>query len=291
MAKSKKVKSAERFSNFEEAFMCPLCEKSMKVIDFKSMICTKNHTFDFAKQGYVNLLTGPSNSHYKKELFEARHKIIMESNLYTSMHAIIANVIMENMQVSSDALTVLDVGCGEGSHLHKIVTECNTPIRGIGLDISKEGIALASKRYENYIWIVGDLAESPFKDQSIHTILNIFSPSNYKEFKRLLVRDGLVIKVVPGPGYLKELREMFFDDRSKKVYQNKETVSLFKKHFRLLDTFTLRYTKNIHKDELKDLVAMTPLSWSSNQARSDAYVNQDAAEITVDVNILVGIRR
>lgn len=60
------------------------------------------------------------------------------------------------------------------------------------------------------------MAKSPFGDQSFHIILNILSPSNYKEFKRLLVQDGLVIKVVPRPDYLKELREVLYDDMEKK---------------------------------------------------------------------------
>ncbi len=106
--------------------------------------------------------------------------------------------------------------CGEGSHLQRIIEGSNIPATGIGLDISKDGILLASKRYENSIWIVGDLAKSPFGDQSFHIILNILSPSNYKEFKRLLVQDGLVIKVVPRPDYLKELREVLYDDMEKK---------------------------------------------------------------------------
>lgn len=71
----------------------------MKVVDFKSFNCVENHTFDFAKQGYLNLLTRSSNSHYKEELFEVRHKIIMESSLYTSVHEMIANIIIEQMSV------------------------------------------------------------------------------------------------------------------------------------------------------------------------------------------------
>ncbi|WP_375162545.1 putative RNA methyltransferase [Paenibacillus sp. Pae15] len=33
-------------SQFESTFRCPLCKSSMKIVDFKSLICSKQHTFD-----------------------------------------------------------------------------------------------------------------------------------------------------------------------------------------------------------------------------------------------------
>jgi len=104
---------------------------------------------------------------------------------------------------------VADLGCGEGSHLQYISKEwAHTPWSGFGLDISKEAIALAAKKYANRIWLVGDLAHLPFAAQSFHVLLNILSPSNYREFKRIMVPCGIVIKVVPRSQYLKELRDV-----------------------------------------------------------------------------------
>ena len=211
-------KSAERVSEVAAAFRCPHCKCSMSVIDHKSLICTNHHTFDFTKQGYVNLMTHPSTSHYSKELFETRHSIIMESNLYNSMHETISKVIKEHTDISPKPLMVVDLGCGEGSHLQKIVDTCHIPsLTGVGLDIAKEGIMMAAKRYEDPIWLVGDLANSPLQDRSFHVILNILSPANYDEFKRMLAQDGIVIKVVPSTHYLNELRESLFEDNEKRL--------------------------------------------------------------------------
>jgi 23S rRNA (guanine745-N1)-methyltransferase len=162
---------------------------------------------------------------------------------------------------------------------------------GVGLDISKEGIVMAAKKYKDPIWLVGDLAISPLEDQSFHVILNIFSPSNYKEFKRILVPNGLVIKVVPRSNYLKELREALFDDLKKKVYKNDATVSLFKKHFYLSDVINLCFTKKLNQAELENLVQMSPLAWTSDQAHIDAFVNRGSSEITIDLDILIGLNK
>lgn len=261
----------------------------MTVVDSKSLVCSQNHTFDFTKQGYVNLMTHPSKSQYNQELFEARHKVIIESHLYAMMHEKITNVLRDYTGPLDKPFMVVDLGCGEGSHLQKILDGCMIPtMTGIGLDISKEGIVMAAKRYKNPIWLVGDLAKSPLQDHSFHVILNILSPSNYEEFKRILAPNGLVIKVVPRSNYLKELREAIFDREEKKNYSNDKTVSLFKKHFQLIDMVHLNYSKNLSRDELINLVGMTPLAWSSDKAHIEAFLNRENTEITVDLDILVG---
>ena len=289
---SKKENSAKRVSENIFAFKCPLCDHEMRVVDQKSLICSNNHTFDFAKQGYLNLMTQQSNSHYSKELFEARHKIINDSELYEEMHKSISNVIKNSMDTSIDPFLIVDLGCGEGSHLQRIIDECGIEaVTAVGLDIAKEGIVTAAKRYENLIWLVADLAKSPLADHSFHIILNILSPSNYKEFKRMLVDDGFVIKVVPGSNYLKEVREALFESSEKKDYKNDDTISLFKEHFKLIHNMNLNYTKILNKEELLNLVRMTPLAWSGDQDRINAFSNQDSAEITIDLEVLVGMNK
>jgi 23S rRNA (guanine745-N1)-methyltransferase len=158
----------------------------------------------------------------------------------------------------------------------------------VGLDISKEGIVMASKRYGDSIWIVGDLAKSPFRDKAFHAIVNLLSPSNYSEFKRLLHPGGLVIKAIPRPKYLIELRDELFDRTGKKVYQNDPTVSLFKEHFQLREAIEVSYTQQLSQAELRDIVQMTPLTWPADRDRIETFLDQGVAEITVDVEILVG---
>lgn len=287
---NRRINRAIQLEKFVHVLKCPICEREMKVADLKSLICSKNHTFDITKQGYVNLLSRPSSAtSYTKELFRARHHVITESNLYQPMHEGIARVIKNHFSDFQGPLFVGDLGCGEGSHLKKIVDQWNDErIIGIGLDLAKEGILLAAKKYSQGIWFVGDLANTPFQDQTLHVILNILSPANYKEFKRILAGNGLVLKVIPRQGYLRELREFLYRDEKKKKYKNEDTETLFMQHFHLKDEIHLCYTKDIQQEELKQLVQMTPLTWSAEKQRIDEYILQDSAPITVDITILVG---
>ncbi|NSL50992.1 methyltransferase domain-containing protein [Bacillus sp. P2(2020)] len=291
----KKIKSAMRVKEIEFAFRCPICHHPLIVDDLRMMVCAKRHTFDFSKQGYVNLLTRQINSQYTKELFEARRKIICETELYGKMHQLIASIIEEHFDNTLKAndrqsqMFLVDIGCGEGSHLHKIVENCKLKASGIGLDIAKEAILMAAKRHDELIWLVGDLANTPFADQTFHVILNILSPSNYDEFKRIVAEKGIVIKVVPRTEYLKELRQTLFKGQEKSIYQNDKTISLFKDHFRTVEVSNIRYCKKLKKEELKNLVEMTPLAWTADQQRIESFVNQEMSEITIDLDLLVGV--
>src|SRR5699024_4614897 len=145
----------------------------------------------------------------------------MESNLYSSLHKKVSEIIGKHLDEFHYPTIIFDAGSGEGSHLQKIINECrDRAITGIGLDIAKEGIIMASKNYHNPIWLVGDFANIPQIDLSSHVFLNIRSSANYIEFKRILDPEGIIVKIVPRTNYLKELQEVIFTNSNKKAYTN-----------------------------------------------------------------------
>ncbi|MHA6252823.1 putative RNA methyltransferase [Oceanobacillus sp. CAU 1775] len=285
-----KKKPTELVRTFEGSFRCPLCESEIRINSDKSMVCTKNHTFDFAKQGYVNMLNRAGNTQYNKELFTARHDIIIESNLYDVLHERISEVMKKKLNIQERAL-VLDAGSGEGSHLNRILQKNGSErLTGIGIDISKEGIRMAASKYKDAIWFVGDLANIPVADEAIQVILNILSPANYQEFKRVLDSDGLMIKVVPGTNYLKEFRQAIFDNTENESYGNEEIISLFKTHFQTVHIEKVNDKRQLTKNELKNLVHMSPLGWNAKQEVIEELLNRDKFEITIDLDILIGMK-
>lgn len=289
---TKKEESAKVVSEVVDVFRCPICHQSMKVVDLKSLICSNNHTFDFAKQGYINLLTRPSNQRYDKKLFKARQKIIIESNLYASLHGQISKIIMEHLGEAHNPTVILDAGCGEGSHLQRILDEWhNGATTGIGLDIAKEGIIIASKNYQNPVWLVGDLVNIPLTDRSCHVVLNILSPANYLEFKRILAPGGIIVKILPHPNYLKELREVIFAGSNKETYTNDEAISLFKQHFDLASDFKFSHFKKLDQAEIMNLIQMSPLAWNAGKEKIDFLINRGFSGVTVDLDILVGVNK
>jgi len=286
---TKREKSARYVRQFESMFACPICQSSMKVYELKSLICSNNHAFDFTKQGYVNLLTHPPKTKYSKDLFEARKTIIADDGLFDPLTETIAEFLKQ-----TNSATILDTGCGEGSHLvnicDRIRADEKKTVTGTGIDIAKEGIFTAAKNYPEMIWVVADLANTPFQDKQFDVILNILSPSNYTELNRLLKPDGYVMKVVPGSGYLKELREAFFDETDKQSYTNAQTVALFEEHFQMTDRLSVQYTKELDPSSMSSLIKMTPLTWTIPGEKVQSFIESNTNQITVDLEILIGRR-
>ncbi|KYD04450.1 putative RNA methyltransferase [Saccharococcus caldoxylosilyticus] len=288
---SKKIICAKLINKFEKIFQCPICSSPMGIVDLKSLVCSNNHTFDIAKQGYVNLMTRPLATKYDKELFESR-KIIAENGFFEPLHKMISEWIKNEVRLEGETVKILDTGCGEGSHLSSIKQKISFPsageVLGVGIDIAKEGILVAAKNHYNMIWCVADLAHSPFKDNTFDVILNILSPANYREFQRLLNGNGIVIKVIPRSDYLKELREVFFDEPEKQSYSNQKTVRRFNANFEAVDKFRLCYSVSLNQSLIPPLIRMTPLSWSATAEKVQALLNMNVGEITIDLDILVG---
>lgn len=273
---SKRAQSIQKLQQQVEIFACPLCKQQMSVNNEGKMSCPSNHSFDVAKQGYIYLLSRPVQSMYGKELFQSRNEVIT-AGLYDKMQQTIAQEIMTKQAV------ILDTGCGEGSHLHRICQQLDGAV-GIGVDISKEGIMAAAKFYEEQLWCVGDLANSPYNEASFDVILNILSPANYEEFKRLLKPGGKVIKVVPQENYLKELRVQAFADSEKENYTNEQTVARFKASFNTVDVKRVTYTIPLKPELVQKLLEMTPMGWHIEQKE-----NIELQQITIDLDILIGM--
>ncbi|MCH5584259.1 methyltransferase domain-containing protein [Shimazuella sp. AN120528] len=192
----------------------------------------------------------------------------------------------------NERMYILDAGCGEGSSLSSLREKISAPTTndflGIGMDISREGIDLASQDNTNLIWCIGDIANSPFEANQFHFILNILSPSNYAEFKRILTDDGRVIKVIPEKNYLHELRNLFYEHTDKQIYSNQKSLERFRDHFKLLDVKRIQYRITLNSTLIKPLIQMTPLSWRATDMQLQQLLDANSKTITVDLAILLG---
>ncbi|MCR8846398.1 methyltransferase domain-containing protein [Paenibacillus sp. SC116] len=287
-------------TNYQHVFTCPICSQVMEVHS-RSLVFRNRHSFDIAKHGYVNLLSRAHNTKYDKELFAARKKISADGFFEPLIEQLYRMIVYAYTDVYRDAdrtthgmIKILDAGCGEGSHLSDIqrrLTE-HTSYKhlGVGIDIAKEGISLASRNGAvlDTVWCVADIANCPFADRSFDIILNVLSPANYTEFQRLLTDDGLFIKVIPESNYLQQIRSVFYGQTDKDMYTNEQTLELFKRHFQLLDIQRVQYEASLNKEQIKQLIRMTPLSWGASEEAMRKLSRRKQMEITFDYSILIG---
>lgn len=287
MKLSKKMQNVKVMENNERLFSCPICSSVMMLEDQVRFVCTNGHSFDFAKSGYVNLAPQAHTTKYDKSLFEARTAVMSSGFFEPIIHKLVEQVNEQIRHV--DNPVILDAGCGEGTHLSTIHAQLPTEAVGIGIDLAKEGIVAASKTYPGFIWSVADLAAMPFLDEQIDVILNVLSPANYAEFTRLLKPGGAVVKVVPESGYLKELREVFYE--GKPLKEESDPVVRFAEHFDSVQSERVTYTFKLPEGLLAPLIHMTPLAWGAGEEKIEEALRMGIREITIDLRVIWGIRR
>ena len=270
----------QRFAS-ATAFACPICQENLALVE-SSLKCCNRHSFDLAKFGYVNLAPQIKQSaNYDKENFQNRQQIL-EAGFYQA----ILEVVSDLLSNSKNAKTILDIGCGEGFYSRKL-QESHLDKTFYAFDISKDSVQIAAKSEPNWAvnWFVGDLARLPIKDASMDILLDIFSPANYGEFRRVLSKDGILIKVIPTKNHLKEIRQKVQDQLTNKDYSNQDIKNHFQEHFTILSSQTASLTKTITAEQLQALLSMTPLLFHIDQTKIDW---SQLTEITIEAEILVG---
>jgi len=112
------------------------------------------------------------------------------------------------LKLFQDSEKVLDMGCGEGTRLNTLLKA--TKLNGkqlIGIDASKIAIDSARKQYPAIKFLVGDLEELPFKDNSFDLLYSayvfehlIHPEKVLNEAKRVLKSSGALVIIAPNFG-------------------------------------------------------------------------------------------
>ena len=192
--------------------ICPVCGLPLSVCA-NTYKCVNNHSFDIAKEGYVNLLrnqrSGDSIGDSKQSARSRRD--FLNKNYYRLLQNSLTELFADKQG------SVLDICCGEGYYTSALGE--NAALHVYGFDISKEMIRLASKR-GNATYFVANLATIPVADESFDYAVHLFAPFQEKEFSRILKKGGKLYTVIPGKNHLYGLKQVLYDS----PYYNDENL-------------------------------------------------------------------
>lgn len=285
-------------------FQCPRCGAPYCGVHGNSLVCSNGHAIDFNKHGFLHFLSGQANDEYGTALFAARRRLL-QAGLFDPLVEAVCDCMSPHPQ------TILDVGTGEGTPAAKLLENrsgkkpgsnpdsayCSAPAPEnqtdvlVGFDISKAGITLATQLACNAFFCVANLRELPFREGAFSTVVEFFSPSDYREFNRMLTDGGLLIKVVPEPDHLKELRSLLFADGDRRrTYSNDAVLSLFKSHYPNATSSTIRYRFAVPEELRASLVQMSPLQWGREVDAPQGSELAELSRVTIAARILVGKR-
>ena len=187
-----------------DALCCPVCGGSLSLRG-KAVSCARGHSFDIAREGYINLLRSQKSGDRmgdSKESARSRRDFL-DKGYYRPLR---------------DALTalfagrrgnVLDICCGEGYYTAALAE--NPALAVYGFDLSREMVRLAAKR-GGATCFVANLASIPVADGSFDYATHLFAPFHEREFSRVLRPGGTLYSVVPGRRHLWALKERLYDE-------------------------------------------------------------------------------
>ncbi|WP_137597156.1 methyltransferase domain-containing protein [Paucilactobacillus kaifaensis] len=277
------MKKREKSQNFVgqhlKLFRCPICQSPMEAINGNSLVCEQNHSIDFNKHGFLYFLQRAVETEYDQSMLSARRNLLT-AGLFQPIVEQLAQQLPKKSQM------ILDVGCGEGTPLVSLERLRQDQDTAIGFDISKDGINLATQLLSNAFFCVADLRKLPFMNQSFDAVIEIFSPSDYGEFNRVLKPGGTLLKVIPNAEYLVELRRLLYPSGEHAKYDNTNVIELFKKHYPQTTVQTIKYQFQVPANLTAAIVKMTPLHWGKNARELTETQLTQLKTVTVDVTLL-----
>ena len=258
---------------------CPLCGGAFSRKE-NSYICEKRHTYDIARQSYVNFVPGQKEMFYKKELFESRAKVF-EAGVYAPVVERLSEAI--DRYVTRENPVLLDAGCGEGYYTKAVCP--GREMTRIGFDLSKDAVKLAARGPKKALFFAADLKNIPVQDGTIDVLLDIFTPANYAEFGRVLAPEGLVMKLAPRSGYLKELRTLAGDKLRHQEYDGGDVERYVHEKMNVLAQEAITYSLEVSRETAYHLARMTPMLAGIDV---DALDLSGMTQITIDETLYIG---
>ena len=260
-----------------KSLMCPVC-KSELIKSENTIKCANSHSFDIAREGYVNLLTGSKSGSLigdNRDMARSRKSFLDKGHFEPAAK----DLCLTLSELKPER--VLDICCGEGYYTQMITDVCDTEI--YGFDISKEMIRLAAKRKCNATFFVANMSDIPLADSSIDCAVHLFAPFCEKEFLRVIRPGGYLISVCPGAEHLWEMKAVLYDT----PYKNEEICPE-------LEGFTLKKAFNsIHTahltccEDIDALFKMTPYYYHTSPKDKEKLLALDSLETKIDFYIRI----
>jgi 23S rRNA (guanine745-N1)-methyltransferase len=238
----------------EAPWRCPVCRDPLALADGRRRwACPAGHSFDVAREGYVNLLIAgqrrrrpPGDS---QEMVTARRRFLA-SGAYDPLSAAVARAV-----ASEQPDVILDVGCGEGRHTQVL----KAPLV-LGIDVARGAVAAAARTDDTGWYAVASAADLPLADAAIDVAVNVFGPVFADELARVVRPGGAVVMAHPGPAHLPALRALIYPDA--RPHEVKPPLRDAGKWFSQCSAHDVTFTVPVRDAaSLRDLYAMTPYWW------------------------------
>jgi 23S rRNA (guanine745-N1)-methyltransferase len=233
--------------------VCPMCGGALEHSP-PAVRCAAGHSFDVARQGYVNLLAGGARAATGDtvEMVLAREAFLAAGHyapLAERLAAVAAAAVRDGL--------IVDAGGGTGAFLAAVLDRLPAAT-GLVIDVSKHALRRAARVSPRAAAVAWDVWRPlPLRPGCAALVLDVLAPRNGAEFRRILADEGALVVVSPTARHLEELIAplgMISVDRRKE----ERLESALSAHFTLESSETLELELQLSADEVEAAVRMGP---------------------------------
>ena len=230
--------------------ICPICGRQLHKADH-AWRCPENHSFDLARQGYVNLL--PVQQKHSAAPGDTKEQVLSRrAFLEGGFYAPIAQALCDTAKALPISGEILDVGCGEGYYSAQVAQALDLPLTG--LDISKEAVRFAAGKYKGPQWLCATAAHIPVEDGSAGLLMSLFALTLPEEYHRVLGEKGYFFQVLAAEDHLLGLKSIIYPELH---HKQKDSVPVLP-GFALLESKPIRFSFTVEGAQVQNLLSMTP---------------------------------
>ena len=244
------------------SLICPLCGQSLHQ-QSGSLVCPDNHTYDIARQGYVNLL--PVQQKHSLVPGDTPEMLLSRRNFLNSGYysPICADIVNALGEIPGGVSEIVDVGCGEGYYTAEFLRRF-PGARIVGADISKAAVKMAASRTKEISWITATASHLPVADNTADAVTAVFS---------LLCEEA----------HLMELKQIIYDD----VFEQHKRPKPLNGFLKEVGCELKRFRMTLGGSQLADLLRMTPHTMRIKPEKREILEATPSLVLTVEYYVRV----
>ena len=264
---------------------CPVCTGPLH-LGGSRLACRRDHGFDVARHGYVNLTAGRAGPGTGDTcaMVAARGRFLSRGH-YRRLAAAVQSLAARH-DPGLPGL-VVDLAGGAATTSPPSWTPCRA-WQGACIDLSVPALRRAARAHPRAAALGADVWRPlPLADRSAALVLSIFGPRNAAETGRILTPEGTLLIAAPGPGHLRELQRplgMIGIDRRKP-----QRLARTYRDYARSDVTSVNYQLSLDHADLSALVSMGPSARHITPQQLAARIGSLPSPCTVTVDLQVSV--
>lgn len=233
---------------------CPNCNEPL-IRQENTAVCRNHHVFDYARQGYLNLLIRQSRAHGDNAAMVKARTDFLNTGSYGFLREELTKITEREIP---DVLA--DLGCGEGYYTSALKAR-----EKYGFDMSKEAIRHAAANDKSTQYVIASMFHLPLEDHVCDMACTCFAPFAAEETERILKDNGLFVFVSPGPDHLIEMKELLYETPYRNTVKQLNTSLVQEQEYMISSSF------HVNHEQLISLFEMTPYAHHTKETDQQKF--------------------